>query len=111
MSEDTAPTTVTSVADFVRHQVTALDPNSAIIFGPQIDRDLSITTRARNLWIAKGILPEPDGRMGDRPFWLVGTYAKFKADLLGGKFARRPRVIGRSRLPGAAKGAAEQAGA
>jgi hypothetical protein len=73
----------------------ALNPDDAVIYGPQIDRDLGITDRGRRKMISRGVLPPPDGYLGGRAFWRASRYAAFKAELFGGKH-------GQQRRPGAA---------
>jgi hypothetical protein len=70
----------------------ALNPDEALVYGPQIDRDLSITDRGRRKMTARGVLPPPDGYFGGRAFWRASRYAAFKAELLAGKHGqpRRP---------------------
>ena len=71
-----------------------LDPDNSLVYGGDVDRDLRITDRGRRKMVARGVLPPPDGYFGGRAFWRAGTYAKFKSDLLAGKFGkpRRPGV-------------------
>lgn len=76
-----------------------LNPDDAVIYGPQIDRDLGITDRGRRKMIASGRLPAPDGYLGGRAFWRASRYLAFKAELFAGKH-------GQSRRPGAAPAAA-----
>jgi hypothetical protein len=75
-----------------------LDPTQSIVYGSQIDRDLSITDRGRRKMIERGVIPQPDGYFGGRAFWRASTYAAFKAELLAGKHGqrRRPGVTARA---------------
>ena len=76
----------------------ALDPGEALVYGPQIDRDIGITDRGRRKMISRGVIPEPDGYFAGKAFWRASRYAAFKADLLAGKF-------GQCRRPGASAAA------
>jgi len=80
----------------------ALNPDQSIIYGTQIDRDLSITDRGRRKLIVRGVLPAPDGYFSGRAFWTAARYAAFKADLLAGRFAgpgnRRPGERARDKV-------------
>ena len=68
----------------------------SVLYGPDIDKDLNCSSRTRRNYIEAGIIPPADGNFAGRPFWRQSTYAKFKADLLAGKFAkpgRRPPTL------------------
>jgi hypothetical protein len=80
----------------------ALDPNEAVIYGPQIDRDLGITDRGRRKMIARGVIPQPDGYFAGRAFWRASRYAAFKAEMLAGKHGHPRRPGGTSSEPQAA---------
>jgi hypothetical protein len=64
----------------------------AIVFGATIDADLGISNRTRRDWIAKGILPKPDGNLLGRSFWRLATYQGFKREVTAGRFARANRL-------------------
>jgi hypothetical protein len=66
--------------------------NEPMLDGAYIDDDLVITPRTRRNYLARGILPAPDANLLGRDLWRASSYAKFKADLLAGKFSlkRRP---------------------
>jgi hypothetical protein len=68
------------------------DLDEPVIDGAFIENDLGIGSRTRRTYRAKGILPAPDANLLGRDVWRLGTYRRFKADLLAGKFAmvRRP---------------------
>jgi hypothetical protein len=63
-----------------------------VVDGSFIEKDLGIGSRTRRSYRVKGIIPPPDANLLGRDVWRLGTYRKFKADLLAGKFAllRRP---------------------
>jgi hypothetical protein len=66
----------------------------SIVFGAMIDAELKISTRTRRDWIAKGILPPPDGDLMGRAFWRLETYQRFKSDVMANRFSRErlPRL-------------------
>lgn len=68
-------------------------PEDAKIFsGPIRKENGNITDRGFRKWIAAGKFPQPDGNLNGRNFWLLGTYRRWKADVLAGKFkqGRKP---------------------
>lgn len=52
-------------------------------------RKLKVTDRCIRDWISRGLLPPPDGRLGERNFWLESTVKGWERDCLAGKFDRR----------------------
>jgi len=78
-----------SISDSSAHP--ALDPGDAVIYGPQIDRDLGITDRGRRKMIARKVIPAPDGYFAGKAFWRASRYAAFKAELLAGKITQNRR--------------------
>jgi hypothetical protein len=76
-----------------------IENNSAddsIVFAPAFDAFLGIKPRARRGWLAKGLLPPPDGNVQGRPFWLLATFQRFKSEVIAGRFASEKRLPGMS---------------
>lgn len=92
-----------------REFYTALDPQDALIYGPQIDVDLGITDRGRRKMIQRGVIPRPDGYFGGRSFWRVATYCAFKQQLLGSTRGRTWRLGATTLMTGKAENAGAEA--
>ncbi len=68
----------------------ALDPDDALIYGPEIDQDLGISDRARRKWIKSGKFPKPAGYVGGRAVWRRGDYLAARERLIAEGRPRRP---------------------
>ncbi|MGH8229637.1 MAG: hypothetical protein ACREU3_17330 [Steroidobacteraceae bacterium] len=72
----------------------ALDPGDRLIYGADIDADLSITDRGRRKMVTDGRLPAPAGYIGGRAVWRRTDYLAARERLLA---AGRPHQIGAPR--------------
>jgi hypothetical protein len=64
------------------------------VYARRITDDNGLTGRALRKWVSEGKFPRPDGDLNGRNFWLAETYARWKADVLAGRYSqhRRPGI-------------------
>jgi hypothetical protein len=63
-----------------------------IVWSSDIRQAFNISTRTFRNWRSAQIVPDPDGNVLGRDFWLPATFEKFKEDIVASRHSK-PRVL------------------